>query len=109
MSTQKTGRSINDNHHVAGKAEYDAYGTIPANIIVCDIERGSVRLPKETLKISEAPAASCRRVNLEGFTNTVYYLIDKLLRWIAEILECRYSALWSKCPPFFWPDWLDSR
>lgn len=45
-------------------------------------------------------AAACIR----GFIDTLYYLIEKLLRWMAEMLEALSAFLADKLGPEWWLD-----
>lgn len=60
--------------------------------------------PKETLENPKGcplrAAAGCIR----GFIDMICYLIDKLLRWIAEMLELLSAYLVERLGPAWWID-----
>jgi len=76
-----------DNHHVAGKANDSTTVPIPANDHLARLSPDQMDWPKKTLENPDySPllrAAACIR----GFVDTVVYLIEKLVLWIAEMLE----------------------
>jgi hypothetical protein len=100
----KRDHAITDNHHPAGKANCDATVAIPANDHRSVLSVAQYDWPKETLENSKGcplrAAAGCIR----GFIDTVCYLIDKLLRWLAEMLELLSSFLAERLGLDWWID-----
>ena len=81
------GQKIMDRHHVAGSANSPVVVTIPTNDHRAVLSVAQYDWPKLTLENPEGcpllAAAGCIR----GFVDTVKYLIDELLLWVAEALE----------------------
>jgi hypothetical protein len=84
---KRKGKTAVDNHHVAGKANSPVAIPIPVNDHRARLSVDQYDWPKKTLEnVDRSPllaAAACIR----GFINTVIYLADKVLSWIAEMLE----------------------
>jgi hypothetical protein len=98
----KKGHTIMDNHHVAGKSNSHVTVAIPANDHRSVLSVAQYDWPKETLENPKGcplrVAAGCIR----GFTETVCYLIDRLLRWIAEMLELLSAVLIERLGANWW-------
>jgi hypothetical protein len=99
---KKKGRAIRDSHHVAGKANSRVTVAIPANDHRAVLSVSQYDWPKTTLENPEwcplRAAAACIR----GFIETVCYLVDSLLRWIAEMLELLSDLLVERLGPGWW-------
>jgi hypothetical protein len=98
------GQTILDEHHVAGKANSRVTVTIRANdhravlsVAQCDWPRPTLENPGGCPLLA---ASGCIR----GFIDTVCYLIDELLRWIAEMLEILSAFLDDRLGPRWWLD-----
>lgn len=99
---RRNGHSIFDNHHVAGKANHPLTVPIRANdhnAILSEAQRAWPRATRENPDGSPLLAgAGCIR----GFVDTVKYLMDKLLLWIAQFLEKLDAFLRSHLGPKWW-------
>ncbi len=102
---KRKGQSALDQHHVAGRANHDLTIPVPAN------DHREILTPAMydwRKKIRENPdgspllaAAGC----ILGFCDTVIYLMDELLRWIAEMLERLDAVLIEKLGDKYWESW----
>ena len=96
------GHTVMDNHHVAGKANSVATVAVPANDHRAILSEAQYDWPRVTLENPEGcpllAAAGCIR----GFIDTVLYLIDQLLRGIADMLEALSAFLVERLGPRWW-------
>jgi hypothetical protein len=101
-SRKMKGHSVLDKHHPAGQANSDVKTCIPVNDHRAILNVAQYGWPKGTLENPEhcplLTAAACIR----GFADTALYLIDSLLRWIAEMLELLSKLLFEKWGPQWW-------
>lgn len=109
-SRKQRGHSVLDRHHVAGKANHDLTIPIPVNDHRAILNEDMQDWPEETLENpNRSPllaAAGCIR----GFCSFVFYLIEELLYWIADLLERLHAILTEKFGDRYWTDWdLHSR
>ena len=90
---KRKGRSTVDKHHVAGRANDPTTIPIPRNDHVADLTERQHDWPLETLENPTGDplrrAAACVR----GLRDTLYYLIDTAVFWIAEMLEALSDLL----------------
>lgn len=100
------GQTTLDDHHVAGRRNSRVTVPVPVNDHRAVLSEAQYDWPKATL---ENPAgcplllaAGCIR----GFIDTAFYLIDRLLRWIAEMLELLSAVLVERLGPEWWFDTL---
>lgn len=98
---KRSGKTAKDNHHVAARANNPTTIPVPANDHrVLSTEQ--YEWPKETRENPDGSpflaAAGCIR----GFKDTILYLIDKLLLWIADMLETAHDCLVNKLGPKWW-------
>jgi hypothetical protein len=96
------GQTIMDKHHVAGRANSRVTVAIRANDHKAVLSVAQYDWPRRTLENPEGcplvAAAGCIR----GFIDTICYLIDDLLRWVAEMLEALSALLEEKLGPQWW-------
>ena len=101
---QKEGKRITDHHHVAGRA--NSPETIP--VFVNDhraiLSVAQYQWPPETLRNPHGNPLLRASACIRGFTDTLYYLIDKFLLWIPEFLETLNAFLTKKLGPNWWAD-----
>ena len=91
-----------DRHHVFGRANSSTTIPVPVNDHRACLSVAQAKWPKSTLRNAEASpllgAAACIR----GFIDTVLYLIEQGLLWIAEMLEKLDEFLARKLGPQWW-------
>lgn len=96
------GRTTTDNHHFAGKENSVATIPVPVNDHRARLSVAQADWPKSTLmNVQGSPllaAAACIR----GFIDTVLYLIEQGLLWIAEMLERLDQFQVKKLGPKWW-------
>lgn len=89
---RKEGKTTMDHHHVFGKANDPTTIQLPINDHRADLSVSQQEWLKETLQNPNGSpllrAAACIR----GFIDTILYLIEKGLHWVADMLE-RLDAL----------------
>jgi hypothetical protein len=99
---RKKGQTIVDQHHVAGRANSPITVAVPVNDHRALLSEAQRDWPKQTLENPDGcplrAAAGC----ILGFVDTVVYLIDQLLRWIAEMLELLSDLLAKRLGPKWW-------
>ena len=99
---KEKGKTTVDNHHVFGKANSPVTIPIPVNDHRAELSPAQYNWPKETL---ENPHRSPLRAGagcIRGFVDTVVYLIEKGLLWVAETLEFLDSFLLESLGPKWW-------
>jgi len=96
------GRRTTDDHHFACDANNPTTITVPVNDHRAVLSVAQADWPKSTLSNpSSSPllaAAGCVR----GFVDTLLYLIEHGLHWIAEMLETLDQFLVKKLGPKWW-------
>ena len=97
-------QSTLDNHHVAGRRDSPVTVPIPVNDHRAILSEAQYDWPKATLENPDGCplrwAAGCIR----GFVDTVVYMIERLLRRIAEMLEVLSAFLVEHLGPEWWLD-----
>jgi len=87
---------------VAGEANNSATIPTPANDHIAELNAAQYDWPKQTLENSDGcpllAAAGCVR----GFIDYLYYIVDKFLVWIPEMLELLSAFLKDKLGPKWW-------
>ena len=101
---KRKGHAIRDNHHVAGKANSRVTVAIPANDHRAVLSVAQYDWPKATLENPNFCPLRAAAACIRGFIDTVHYLIDSLLRWIAEMLELLSELLVERLGPDWWFD-----
>jgi len=99
---RKKGKSTQDNHHPAGKANNPTTTPIPANDHRAELTPAQYDWPKRTLENSDGSPLLAAAACIRGFVDTIFYLIDKLLLWIPEMLEVLDRFLAEKLGPKWW-------
>ena len=99
---KQRGKTALDNHHVAGKSNSPVTIPIPVNDHRASLSVAQYDWPRETRENPDGSpllaAAGCVR----GFIDTLYYLIEKLLLWIPEMLETLDQFLTDKLGTNWW-------
>jgi hypothetical protein len=93
------GRSTEDQHHVAGRANDPITIHVPANDHIADLSERQRDWPKETLENPRGCPLLRGAASVRGFADTVHYLVDKTLMWVARALEFLSAFLASKLGP----------
>ena len=100
----KFGQTTTDYHHFAGQANNPTTIPVPVNDHRACLSTAQKDWPEATrnnpLGSPLLAAAAC----LRGFVDTVLYLMEKGLIWIAEMLEKLDELLMKKLGPRWWLD-----
>lgn len=96
------GHSTLDNHHVAGRRNSRVTVPIWVNDHRAVLSEAQYDWPKATLENLEGCPLLMASGCIRGFIDTVIYLIDELLRWIAEMLELLSAFLTEKFGTQWW-------
>jgi hypothetical protein len=96
------GRTTKDDHHSFGRANNPATISVPVNDhrVVLSVAQGD--WPKSTLRNTAGSPLLAGAACVRGFIDTVVYLIEKGLLWLAEMLEKLDEVLVKKLGPKWW-------
>jgi hypothetical protein len=81
------GRTTTDHHHFAGRANHPTTISIPVNDHRAILSVAQAEWPKSTLTNIEGSPLLAGAACLRGFIDTILYLIEKGLLWLADMLE----------------------
>jgi hypothetical protein len=95
-------RNANDQHHFAGKANNPATIPVPVNDHRAILSVAQADWPKSTLTNPEGSPLLAGAACLRGFIDTILYLIEKGLLWLADMLEKLDEVLMKKLGPRWW-------
>ena len=96
------GRTALDRHHVAGEANSPVTVPIPVNDHRAELSEAQYDWPKTTLENPDGSPLVAAAACIRGFADTVMYLIERLLLWIAIMLERLNAFLLKKLGPKWW-------
>ncbi len=96
------GRSTIDQHHFAGSANNPGTIPIPINDHRAILSVAQAEWPKSTLSNTEGSPLLAGAACLRGCIDTILYLIEKGLPWLADMLEKLDEALVNKLGPKWW-------
>jgi hypothetical protein len=91
-----------DGHHVAGEANSSIKIPIWVNDHRAWLSELQRDWPKETLENPRGDPLLAAAACIRGFAETLFYLIDKLLLWIPEMLESLAAILVEMRGPEWW-------
>jgi hypothetical protein len=97
-----TGHKTMDQHHFAGKANNPTTIPIPVNDHRARLNVAQAEWPKSTLANLHGSPLLAAAAGLRGFIDTVLYLIEKGLFWIADMLEMLDEFQVKKLGPQWW-------
>ena len=97
-----SGRTTTDNHHFAGKANSPITVPVPVNDHRAQLSVAQADWPKTTLMNSEGSPLLAAAASIRGFIDTVLYLTERGLHWIADLLERLDDYLQTKVGPRWW-------
>src|SRR5215467_6633175 len=95
-------RGTMDDHHFAGRANHRATVSIPVNDHRADLSGSQAEWPKSTLRNTEGSPLLAGAACVRGFIDTILYLIEKGLLWLADMLEKLDQVLLKKLGPKWW-------
>jgi hypothetical protein len=97
-----SGLSTMDEHHFAGKANSPTTIPIPVNDHRARLSVVQAEWPKSTLTNPEGSPLLAAAACVRGFIDTVLYLIERGLLWIADMLEKLDEFQVNKLGPQWW-------
>jgi hypothetical protein len=102
---KKKGKTIVDNHHVAGKSNSPTTVPIPVNDHRAELSVAQQEAwPSGTLENPHGSPLLAAAAGLRGFRDTVLHLMEKLLLWAADMLEQLDAFLQERRGPKWWVD-----
>jgi hypothetical protein len=96
------GRRAIDQHHFAGRANNPATIPVPVNDHRAILSVAQAEWPKSTLANTEGSPLLAGAACLRGCIDTIVYLIEKGLLWLADMLEKLDEVLKKKLGPRWW-------
>jgi hypothetical protein len=99
-----TGRTTIDQHHFAGRANNPATIPVPVNDHRAILSFAQAEWPKSTLTNTEGSPLLAGAACLRGCVDTIVYLIEKGLLWLADMLEKLDEVQVKKLGPKWWVD-----
>jgi hypothetical protein len=96
------GRTTKDQHDFAGKANNPATIPVPVNDHRAILSVAQAEWPKSTLSNTEGSPLLAGAACLRGFIDTIVYLIEKGLLWLADMLETLDEVQVKKLGPRWW-------
>lgn len=98
----KRGKRTLDHHHVAGKSNSAITIPIPVNDHRARLSTDQHDWPSKTLENPSGSPLLSAAASIRGFADTLFYLIEKLLLWIPEMLEALDAFLSKQLGPKWW-------
>ncbi len=99
---KRKGQKTTDDHHVAGEANHPATIPTPVNDHRARLTADQCDWPKQTRENPDGSPLLASAACIRGFIDYLYYLIDKFLSWIPEMLEILHDFLVKKFGPKWW-------
>jgi hypothetical protein len=99
---KRDGKTIMDEHHVAGKANSDITTPVPANDHRAELNEDQRDWPPGTLENPDGSPLLAAAACIRGFIGTIQYLVKELLFWIADLLETLNKHLVEEHGPKWW-------
>jgi len=96
------GRTTMDDHHFAGRANNPATIPVPVNDHHAILTVAQEEWPKSTLSNTEGSPLLAGAACLRGCIDTIHYLIEKGLLWLADMLEKLDEIQVKKLGPKWW-------
>ena len=93
-----------DKHHFAGEPNSPITVPIPVNDHRAHLSTAQYDWQKETRENPDGSPLLAAAASIRGFTDTVLYLIEKGLLWIADMLELLHAYLAKQFGPKWWLD-----
>jgi hypothetical protein len=100
---KKEGKTTMDDHHVFGNAN-DPTTTVPlpVNDHRAELSAAQQDWPQKTLQNPDGSPLLAGAARVRGFVDTIVYLIERGLLWIAEMLEALDEFLGQKLGAKWW-------
>lgn len=99
---KRKGKTTMDNHHVAGKSNSPITIPVPVNDHRAWLSEDQFDCPRKTLENIDRSPLLAAAGSIRGFGKTVIYLVERVLLWIAEMLEGLNELLLERWGPKWW-------
>ena len=99
---RQKGHSVLDHHHGAGQANHDLTIPVPTNDHRAILTPAMYDWPKETRENPTGSPVLAAAACIRGFCDTAIYLIDKLIYWVADLLEALHEVLVCEFGENYW-------
>jgi hypothetical protein len=99
---KQNGKTTKDKHHFAMKANSPVTISTPVNDHVADLNAAQQDWPKQTRENPESSPFIAAAACIRGFIDTIVYLINKGLHWIADMLEMADAHLTERLGKQWW-------
>ena len=100
----KAGQTGTEGHHPFGRANSSITIPVPVNDHRARLSVDQMDWPKSTLRNPQASPLLAAAACVRGFIDTVLYLIEEGLSWIADMLEVLDELQVKKLGPHWWID-----
>ena len=101
---REMGKSVSDDHHVAGRNNHSATVPVPVNDHRARLTLDQYGWPPRTLQNPESSPLLAISACIRGFIAFLEYCVDVFLRWAAEELERIDRFLTERLGPRWWTD-----
>ena len=91
-----------DDHHPAGKSNSPVTIPIPVNDHRAELSTAQQEWPRSTLENPQRSPLLAAAACIRGLIDTIFYLLEKLLLWVAEMLELLDKILSRKLGTHWW-------
>ena len=96
------GFAVTDKHHVAGSANSAVTVDVHVNDHRAVLSEAQYDWPKKTLENPDGCPLRAAAACIRGFINTLLYLCESTLKWIAEMVELLSEYLIERRGPRWW-------
>jgi hypothetical protein len=95
-------KSTIDDHHIAGRSNYSATIPIPTNDHVAELSERQRDWPEQTLRNPDGDPFLKGAACVRGVHDTIIYIVDHVLLWVAHLLEIASALLTQMTGRFYW-------
>ncbi len=99
---RRDGKSAVDHHHIAGKPNSPITISVPVNDHRAELTVAQRDWPPETRENPDRSPVLAAAAGIRGFVDSVVYLIEHSILWIAEMLEMLERVLRAERGPGWW-------
>jgi hypothetical protein len=99
---KKEGKMTKDKHHFAARANSPITIPVPVNDHRADLSPAQFDWPKETRENPNGSPLLAAAGCIRGFIDYILYLIEKGLRWVADMLEAADAFLGRQLGSKWW-------
>jgi hypothetical protein len=96
------GKSENDDHHIAGRANSPITIKILANDHRAELNVSQQDWPRKTLENPDSSPLLSGAAHIRGFVDLLVYLVQQFLLWVSDMLELLDTTLERKWGQKWW-------